>query len=61
MFEVIDFVVAPLTELNPAKYVVNPDYRSKKRMELGARAQRIFIYWVVVVVIAVSVIGFFLG
>ena len=40
----IEHVVAPLTELNPIKYLIEQPYRYKYDQLLGKRAKRIFVY-----------------
>jgi hypothetical protein len=37
-------VVAPLFELNPARYAFSPGYRASARARLGRRAGRLFAY-----------------
>lgn len=49
MFDVLDMIVAPLTELNPIRYCTNVAYRAAKQRELGRRARRILIYQVALV------------
>lgn len=50
--DLIDLIVAPLTELNPIKYWLDASYRSKKRHELGTRAKRILGYQLAVLALA---------
>jgi hypothetical protein len=50
-------VVAPLTELNPVKYALDPSYRASAAYKLGHRAKRILIYQVLVAVAVSAVIA----
>jgi len=44
MFELIDLIVAPLTDVNPLRYWRDAAYRRAKAHELGARLNRILLY-----------------
>ena len=51
MLEAIDLIVSPLTEMNPLKYIFSRSYRQSIRHSLGARARRIFIYQMAVLLL----------
>ena len=44
MFEFIDLIIGPLTELHPVRYATDPTYRAQKEFQLGKRAKRVFFY-----------------
>lgn len=56
MLDVMDLIVAPLTELNPIKYWLDASYRARKKHELGIRTKRILGYQLIVFALVIVVI-----
>ena len=46
--------VAPLAELNPVKYALRSNYRATVRARIGRRAVRIFVYQVLLAILAIA-------